>query len=348
MSGLKWRLFVLLAVVCCCTPLVAQAQWPTSSSYSVTHSYTFSGVAGLPSVAFLNYGVNARAFEPIPGWDTNGRSGQWAIVGTGGFSDVVRAGTDRPRLGFTDAGATAGVNASVLNWGGTYSASMTSYGSAHAQFVPDWAAAGSWMNTRIWAPTTWRFGRIVWRPVINDFVGGSALAQGNRWRPVRNRDPIVVSGLDAGGNSQWVQSFFDVFLETAGELNWGDTGFMASDSSGAVDLELNIDMTNPLLASRGLLNLEILDGVVTTSEATGIFAGMGIPTVGTPVGGTLSLPGLTNEFTLDYDLTGLPAVEGLMFELGGDGGAIAPEPTTLSMLAVGGLCLLVFAWRRKK
>ncbi len=346
MRGLKLKLIVLFGIACCCVPLVVQAQ-VSNASYSVTHSYTFSNVTGAPSVALFNYGLSAGAYEPTPGWDWVSRGGQWAIVGVGGFADSARVGTDRPNPQFIDAGATAGVAASVFGWGGLYSASMTSYGSAHAQFWPDMAYANSWMNTRIWAPTTWGLGRIVWRPIISDSVGGSAWAQGTRRRPIRNRDPIYATGLDESGNPLWVESFFDVFLETASGVEWQDTGFKATGLQDPLDLKLNIDMTSPFLSSGGLLNLEIVDGMVTTSNATGIFLGMGIPPVGTNVGNMLELPGLINEFTLDYNLTSHSA-EGLLFELSGDGAGEIPEPATLGLLAVCAFSLLAFGALRRR
>lgn len=308
----------------------------TSSAYNVTHSYVFTVPAGLPPIAVFNYNLAASAFEPAPGWDVNARANNWAIgVAPLVFNDVVRAGTDRPRVGFTDAGATAGVNASVTNWGGgTWAASMTSYGSAHAQFIPNRAFASSNLNTRIWAGWTWRNGRIVWRPIINDSVGGSASAQGQRWRPIRNRDPIMFSGLDAGGNEMWVESFFDVFLELSGPMDWDTTGFRALDTTGALDMSLSLAMDNPLITSgRGKLNLAVVDGMVTQSLGTGVFATLPLPGVGTNIGGALTLP-LTNEFVIDYDLTPRGPSD-LLITLGGGGDALLPEPGVALMSWVG-------------
>lgn len=319
-------------------PVWVQAQ-ATNSSYNVTHTYWFQVPNGLPPLAFFNYRLNAGAFEPLPGWDLAARNGQWAILGGGAFGDVVRVGTDRPRLGFTDAGATAGVNANVFAWGGgNWRASMRSWGNAHANFIPDMAFASSSMNTRIWA-SSWRNGRIVWTPMIFDQVGGGAWAAGNRWRPIRNRDPILFSGLDPAGNEMWIESFFDVFLELSSPLEWDDAGFRVNDPNGPVDLTLALDMTNPFMTSPGgQLKLDIRDGHVLTSMGTGIFASLPLPMVGSMLGSTLTLP-LSSEFVIDYDLTSKPSAD-LVITLEGGGDGIVPEPAMLAVIGLTGSLLL--------
>jgi hypothetical protein len=217
---------------------------------------------------------------------------------------------------------------------------MTSSGSAHAQFIPDRAFANSAMNTTIFAPWGWNNGRIVWRPIINDRVSGGAGAVGNRWRPVRNRDPIMVSGMDAAGNALWTESFFDVFLELTGDLDWGTGGLMVNDPSGPVDMQLKIDMSSPFTAQHGVLDLDIRDGIVHTSVGTGEFSTLSLPPVGWNVGNLFTLPGLTNEFNLDYDLISLGAVQELKFELSGDGSGIVPEPAALVFFSLGGMFLM--------
>jgi hypothetical protein len=324
--------------VLCLAPLWVRAQ-ATNSSYSVTHTYWFQVPNGLPPISFFNYRLGAAAFEPLPGWDVAARNGQWAILGGGAFADTVRAGTDRPRFGFTDAGATAGVNANVLNWGGgNWRASMRSWGNAHAQFIPDMAFANSAMNTQIWA-SSWRNGRIIWTPVINDLVGGSAWAVGNRWRPIRNRDPIHFTGLDAAGGEMWTESFFDIFLELSSPVDWDASGLRVNDPNGPVDMTLALDMTNPFMTSPGgQLKLDIQNGEVMTSMGTGIFASLPLPMVGSMLGSTLTLP-LSNEFTIDYDLTGKPSPD-LLITLDGGGDGIIPEPAMLAVVGLTGSLLL--------
>ncbi|MFT3787853.1 MAG: hypothetical protein QM770_17060 [Tepidisphaeraceae bacterium] len=287
-------------------------------------------------MATFNYNLYTSAFEPAPGWDVNSRIGGWAIgVGPVAFSDSARAGTDRPRAGFVDAGATAGVNANVGNWGGaTWGASMTSYGSAHANIFPDQAFAFSNINTKIYAGWSWRNGHIVWSPIISDSVGGSAFAAGTRWRPIRNRDPISFSGLDLGGNELWTDSFFDIFLELSAPMDWDATSFRTTDPTGPLDLSFSIAMDDPFITSgKGTMNLQIVNGQVTQSQTTGVFGTLGLPSVGTVVGNSLTLP-LGNQFTIDYDLTPRGASD-LLVTLGGGGSALLPEPTSVCAALVG-------------
>ena len=323
----------------CLAPLWVQAQ-VNNSAYNVTHTYVFQVPNGLPPISFFNYRLAAGAFEPLPGWDLAARNGQWAILGPGAFSDTVRVGTNRPNPQYTDAGAVANVNANVIGWGGgIWRASMNSSGNAHANFIPDMAFANSTMNTQIWAAWTWRNGRIVWVPIINDQVGGGAWAVGTRWRPVRNRDPIHFSGLSASGDVLWTESFFDIFLELSSPLDWDASGFRVTDPNGPVDLSLALDMTNPFMTSAGgQLKLEINSGEVTTSMGTGIFAGLPLPMVGSFVGNNLTLP-LGNEFTIDYDLTAKGPSD-LLITTEGGGGGLVPEPAMLSLAGLGALMYL--------
>ena len=117
-------------------------------------------------------------------------------------------------------------------------------------------------------------------------------------------------------------------------------GLMVNDPSGPVDMQLKIDMSSPFTVQRGLLDLDIRDGIVHTSVGTGDFSTLSLPPVGWNVGNLLALPGLTNEFNLDYDLISLGAVQELKFELSGDGSGIVPEPAALVFFSLGGMFLM--------
>lgn len=336
---MRIRRWILMSAVLGTSAVACGLASGVVSSYSTTHNYLFSVPGPLPTVSLFNYSVNTRAFEPAPGWDVHNRAGVWAIIGPGGFGTSERAGTDRPTPGFFDAGATASVSANVLNWGGgLYSATMNSSGVAHANFIGNRANASSSLNTMILrAGWNWRAGRFVWRPVIVDQVSGNATAVGNRPRVVRNRDPIMVRGLfpDGSEDPAYVDSFFDVFLEMSGGGTWDDTGFRATDTDGPLDLRLSLVRESPLvLGPPGRLDLQVVDGVVTQSVATGPFSAVGAPPVGTLLGGSLALPSLSNLndsiFAFDYDLSNWGERD-LMFEFSGDGSSDIPEPGTLML-----------------
>ncbi len=341
----RWRMFfAFLGPVA----VASGASMGVVSSYSTTHNYLFNVPGPFPTVSVFRYAVNTRAFEPAPGWDVHNRSGTWAIVGPGSFSTTERAGTDRPTAGFVDAGATASVFGNVTAWGaGLYSATMNASGIAHANLVGNRANASSSMSTMILrAGWNWRAGRFVWRPVIVDQVSGNAAAVGNRPRVVRNRDPIMVRGLlpDGSEDPAFVDSFFDVFLEMSGGGSWDDAGLRAIDAEGPLDLKLSLVRESPFVAGvPGRLDLQVVDGMVTQSVATGPFSGVGVPPVGTMLGGSLDLPGLSNLndsiFAFDYDLSNWGERE-LMFEFSGGGASDIPEPAALMLIGVTGTMLL--------
>lgn len=321
----------------------ATAQPGTVSSYSVTHNYVFTTPGGLPPISLFNYAVSARAFEPAPGWDNRVASGNWGIFGPGAFGISRRAGTDRPAPGFFDAGATASVSAVVNNWGGgVYSASMNSSGTAHARFAPpNRAMASSRLNTQIFAPWGWRFGRLAWRPIISDSVSGSAsIVRNRRW------DPINFRILDASGAQMESGSFFDVFLEwtPSGDagFEWNDAGLTAGPLS---EMFLRIDMPpNPFTTMSGQLEFSVVGGLVTQSIATGFFGGFGLPALGSNVSGGLNLPNFGNHFEFDYDFSNVPNGANVEFDLDGGGETdVVPGP---GVLVLAGMALLVPRRRR--
>jgi hypothetical protein len=331
-----------------CAAAIAPAQ-VTNSVYSVTHSFVFTVPNALPPIATFNADVAAGAFEPAPGWDVSSNSAFLVVVGGGPpFLLSTAAGTDVPRPGYFDAGAKASASAGVNSWGGgIYSATMTSQGSAHAQFAPNRAYADSSVETRIFAPVSWRNGRIVWRPIIADQVSGSASASGVRQRPVRVRDPILVDGYFPTGATGFTESFFDVFLEVSGDVQWDPGGLQAVDASGSLDLGLKIDMPSLFVTDPGSLVVDVVGGVVTQSSATGRFSGVGLPPVGAVVGGLLTLPGLGGDFDIEYALPDLGVGSEYVFLLGGSGfGETAvPEPATWSLLLLG--CAIGSRWLRR-
>ncbi|MBX3411034.1 MAG: PEP-CTERM sorting domain-containing protein [Phycisphaeraceae bacterium] len=321
----------------------ASGQLNTTSSYSVTHNYTFS-TGGFAPFSRFNYGVSARAFEPPPGWDIQQQSGNWGFFGPGVFGVSRSAGKDRSAPGFIDAGATAGVSASVISWGGgIYQASMTSSGTAHARFPGHRAFASSALNTQIFAPWGWRRGGLVWRPIINDFVSGqaSAIAQNRRV------DPILFIIRDAQGETIDSGSFFDMTVDWLPSgtddvaFTWDDQGL---ETGPLADLSIRIVMPeNPYTPLSGLLEFEVTGGLVTMSTALGAFSGFGLPDVGANVAGGLSLPNFSNNFFFDYDFENVPNGDSIEFILDGGGWTDVPAPGSLALLGIS----LIAARRRR-
>lgn len=317
-------------VLACAAGGVASAQ-PTTSTYNVTHQYWFNAGA-LPPIALLNYSVSARAFEPAPGWDSRSVNGQWGIFGSGAFSLFRSAGTDRAAPGFIDAGATAGVSATVQNWGGgIYQATMNSSGIAHAQFSPpNQAIASSNLSTTIFAGRSWAAGQLRWTPIIADTVSGNASVM-----RTRNLDPITFEVYDDVGNLVIIDSFFDVYTELSSSMTWDANGL---ETGALTDMTLSIDVpTSPFMDISGRLDLQVIGGTVTQSSATGMFAGAGLPGIGADLSGGLFLPGLSNEFEFNYDFSSLANADSFVIHLSGGGFTAIPAPGSIALIALGGV-----------
>lgn len=318
----------------------------TSGSYSVTHTYLFTTPAGLPPVAFFNGSAQAGAFEPAVGWDTRGIAVNGWGIGQGAFNQQARAGTDRPTAGFFDAGATAGIAANVLNWGGgLWSASMQSYGSAHASRFPNRAFATSSLSTQISTPV-WANGQLRWTPRIIDAVGGGVSTRGFSFR---RTDPINLAVFDALGQQLENERWFDFEALTNDPMEWGPGGM----SMGAhPDVRLTMSRAASAFLpgqAGGAADWEVVNGLVTRSELTGVFQGI-LPPVGTDLSAGFNFSQLSTDapwLTFNFDFSGIGPGSSLRWGLGGDGSVFIPTipaPGAAGMLALAG----IIAARRRR
>ncbi len=325
----------------CCGVLLlgAPAYGQMQSSYSVRHNYIFVTDGEAPMAGF-NYELATRAFEWNPGWDDQSKVGAWAITDPGdSFFDSISAGFDRQAQGFLEAGATAQVDGAVLQWNdNVYSVTMSSSGSAHAQFWPNEAHATSKLISTIVAPWQWAAGQLVWQPVITDTIIGSASAFG-----VEFYDPVHVMVFAADGEVLVNDSFFDIFTELDFSLEWDQDGLRADTAN---NMFLTIDMpANPYTQTSGQLEFEIVDGVVTSSLTSGFFDTYDLPFVGADVSGGFDIPSFSNNFVFDYDFSWIPGGATIVFVLDGGGLCSAiPAPGALTIYACG--CLLSLRRRR--
>lgn len=139
---------------------------------------------------------------------------------------------------------------------------------------------------------TLRNGTIKWKPTIREQVHDS------RPRPRRIHDPIEYRVTDlANGNvveGTFLKIDADYPLETTGGVTW-DAGVLEIT---ALDVDFDIEHTDPALAQQGTLRISVRGGVIVGSSATGAYAGMA-PPLGAPTPFLMPLP---NDLLFDYDL----------------------------------------------
>ncbi|MBN1508835.1 MAG: hypothetical protein JW955_18445 [Sedimentisphaerales bacterium] len=279
-------------------------------SYYVSHSFDFTAspkpTGSTAATFYCDYYLDAGAFE-LGLQDVKSRSGFQTLDKAGVIHDIERRGTKRPDVRFSTAGAEAEIEANVTHLeNGRYAGEIRAWGTAQkergkfGQFAYAHSEATTVINLR--GPAAWLGG--TWEPQI---VSGSAAVT----------DPVSVVLLDQEGYPLWSETFFDVSIEQSGDLDWTNDGLSAASDSD-LDFVMHLDMTSEYLTSRGAVDLEVHAGVVTASNATGIFADVGLPMVEEYIGRELRLPLFPNRFFLEFTLPSVGASE-LLLILGGGG-----------------------------
>ncbi|MBN2578229.1 MAG: autotransporter-associated beta strand repeat-containing protein [Pirellulales bacterium] len=323
-------------------------QSPNPANYQVSP-------AGQPP-GFVNYGYDRKATGSTPGvwgWPTD----VWNSGNVGGGSVVaVNQNVTWPLIspsvsntvsavsGASTASATAGATVSSTGWptyvsagpwiSGSSTGNAYKYASSTVQMY-----AGGWT---VGGGNRWNL-QYVWRWWLGgtSSVGGAA-ASGDAGEldepeydtgahPPSNKYLAVVNVLRPDQTLLSQESL----AESAGRIDWTTDGEEAvmewGEEAGEGFLAVSnveygrfyADLTNECidLEDRGMVDLRIHHGVVTTSRATGIFTGM-LPPVGTPANFTIpfpiegdfdfTLPDPGEDFDLRFDLCAsdddLPAV----------------------------------------
>jgi hypothetical protein len=229
--------------------------------------------------------------------------------------------------------------------GGPITGGIKADGEAHAFFDtvkrapnPSEAYAFSYAQITARGGRQLRNGQIQWRPQISTApVFGSSFARGY--------DPIDFTILDlvTGDSVESVLLDISYDIRGLGSLEWDSTtGYFSIDAKNA---EFHIDITSPFTLQQGILDLEIVDGLITVANDTGIFDGV-LPSVGTP-GAFLTTLG---DITLDYDFGEFGGHDlDIAANFGGGGSAhvvAIPEPSSFSIFTAG--IALVLGYRKRR
>jgi len=311
------------------TPVLAQ----TTTSYSITHGFSFSvGGNTTPLVRGFD-GGSAFAFSPY-------------VSPPAAFSSYVNLSyplgppwtrSDSVSVSRGLASATASSYTQINSLGvGTVSGFINASGTASALERGETACANSYAGVTARQRIRLPWGTLIWGPRFAlDFVSGGGCAVG--------KDPIkfTVTDPDTGAILNSGQ-FLDITSTGDGTVNWDDDSLDFAISNGTFSIDLN----SPFIPAnqRGTLLLKVQGGIITDSQDTGIFDGY-LPQIGSS--GTFSVSGsdFKPDLTFDYDLGDFGKEVDL--ELTADGGAIpVPESSTMNPLSLGVLGLIFLGGKR--
>lgn len=251
--------------------------------------------------------LQGQGFEPYR-WDRlsrrfskpqirvrNGRS----YANTGSIN-VPAGGINRQISAFTPgcqswADANSEITVNPLTAGGVVTGKIGSWGMAEAAIRPprkSSAYAFSMAMVEAQGGRELRDGSIRWRWVVRDIVVGRASSR-------RQVDPIDYTVTDRATGDVSTGTFFNATVEVLGAGAGG--GFSWENDVVEIEspnVDLKVEFPSPFTSLQGVLELQVREGKVSFSNATGHYAGA-LPPVGTEV--PFSFP-LANEEEFDYDL----------------------------------------------
>src|SRR5262249_15582669 len=105
------------------------------------------------------------------------------------------------------------------------------------------------------------------------------------------RDPIDFRVTDLATGIITTGTLFDVSSAIRGDGTWSWSG--GTFALNATDFDFHISINSPFTVQQGTANLVVQNGIVTTSDGSGIFSGV-FPAIGSA--GTFSTP-LSNAFS---------------------------------------------------
>ncbi len=271
------------------TPAWAQADAP--NTYNVPHAFTLETKGNAPPVVTLIYKCETYARTKTCA-DKDKDKGE-VIIGTGVTNKKVTSLAP-------SSTATAEAEANITDLKpGLVKGTVTAKGSAEASLAgcgkpvgSGYAEASSSAKIRAQGVKVDKKGKISW-------AGGWKHSKGVSGRATQRvaKDPIVARLIDhtTGSVSEWT------LLSIKSTLNGGSTSWDGLTlSSDASNMTFEATVGAPVITQAGTIRVKVVDGIVTESIETGMFAGMGLPPVGAPTGFSVPMP----TIALDFDLGG--------------------------------------------
>lgn len=315
-------------------PVLAQ----TTTSYSITHGFSFSvGGNTTPLVRGFD-GGSAFAFSPYaPPFFSSSSYGHHSYTISPPVPSLPFIHNHSTSAAIGSASATASSKVQINTIGvGTVSGFINASGTASAQKRRERACAGSYAGVTARQRIRLPWGLVIWGPRFAlDFVSGGGCAIGKDPIKFTVTDPDTGSILSSG-------QFLDITSTGDGSVNWGENSLDFAISDGTFSIDLN----SPFIPDnqRGTLSLKVQGGIITDSQDSGIFDGY-LPQIGSS--GTFSVSGsdFKPDLTFDYNLGDFGKEVDL--ELTADGGAIpVPESSTMNPLSLGVLGLIFLGGKR--
>jgi len=303
MRAVQATAFVAIGIACA-APAFGQAR------YDVSHSFNIRTNGNIAPAVFHRYVVNtyARTDQAI---DNPPRESGTHPIGLGLDWEDQSAG---PVPSWAYADSEANITTLVA---GRVIGTIRADGAAHAILGDRSAVASaySYSKVRVRGQKIDRRGNI-------RFTGRwkSAKPVGGRARSTRGvvRDPVVARLINntTGVTEEW--TLISIHNElVGGDFEWDNDTL----TNTARDMIFDLKVPGAITPQAGTLYLRVENGLVTASNATGMYAAIAIPAVG--AGSTFSIP-LPNMIEVDYDMGGNPA-DDLVPELEFDNGADAED-----------------------
>ena len=276
------------------------------------------------------YAAATGVLDPGPFNTVNGNSAFGPNAGGNGSVDTGPQNAN-PAWSESTAAYSAAVN-------GTGWVESKGWGALNAPSGGTWVYADSQSTLRLNRGTASRNGNVRWSPSWTTITAGTSHVG----------DPIDIGFLNLDDNTYQTSRLFDL------EVNLNGPG-TSTDENGNItisgrDGSFSLVMDSPYITSGiGTITLSFSGGLVTESDATGIYAGL-LPGVGSGSDAiSFHIGDGQGNVDIDFDY-GPDNVNGFdadaTFANSGSWSEV-PEPSTLTLLGIGAVGLLAYDWRRR-